>query len=124
MARTGQAPSASTSLIARRTASGSMFMVSGSTSANTGRAPTCSMTWMEEAKVSGVVTTASPGPIPRVARETWRAAVPELTAAAAGAPTVAANSSSNRWTRGPVVSQPERRAAVTSRISSSPTSGA
>ncbi len=47
----------------------------------------------------------------------------ELTATACGAPTAAANSSSKRLTRGPVVSQPERSAETTSWTSSSPISG-
>ena len=61
--------------------------LSACTSTRTGRAPACSMTLMLEAKVIGVPTTAVPAPIPRASRETWRAAVPELTASAAGAPT-------------------------------------
>ena len=47
----------------------------------------------------------------------------ELTATAAGAETLAANSASNWATLGPVVIQSERRVSTTSAISSSPMSG-
>src|SRR5271169_4607660 len=67
--------------------------------------------------------TASPGPMPRVANATCRAAVHELRAKAAGAPTAAANSASNRFTFGPVVIQSDRRVSITSAISSSPMLG-
>jgi hypothetical protein len=50
-------------------------------------------------------------------------AVAELTASACGACTAAANSFSNCAVRGPLVSQPERRQATTSAISSSPIEG-
>src|SRR5205807_9166796 len=49
-------------VMAARTAAGSMFRVSGSTSTSTGRAPTCSITFTEAVKVSGVVMTSSPAP--------------------------------------------------------------
>src|SRR5690242_17315289 len=71
----------------------------------------------------GVVITASPGPIPRAARATCKAAVHEFSAKAAGAPNRSANACSKRLTFGPVVIQSERRVSTTSAISSSPRSG-
>ena len=81
------------------------------------------MTLTVAAHVSGVVMTSSPGPISLTARAVCRAAVHELTATAAGAETLAANSASNWATLGPVVIQSERRVSTTSAISSSPMSG-
>ncbi len=60
---------------------------------------------------------------PRASTARCRAAVQEFTATAYGAPTAAAKSSSNCLTRGPVVNQPDLRAATTSPISASETSG-
>src|SRR5207247_6393120 len=100
-----------------------MFSVSGSTSASTGRAPTCSITFTEATNVIGVVTTWSPGPMPAVTRAVWRAAVQELSARAPGAPRAAANSVSNRLVFGPVVIQFERSVSTTSSISSAPMRG-
>jgi hypothetical protein len=61
--------------------------VSGSTSTRSGLAPMCSMTWMLELKVIGVLTTVSPALTPAVISATWRAAVQELSASAEPAPT-------------------------------------
>src|SRR5258708_2172793 len=96
-----------------------MLRVSGSTSTSMGRAPTCSITLTPEQNVIGVVRTASPGPIPRLTSARCSAAVQELNARAAGASTAAANSSSKRFTLGPVVIQSERSVSTTSAISSS-----
>src|SRR3984893_15217259 len=106
-------------LIASLTLAGSMLRVSGSTSTSMGRAPTCSITLTPEQNVIGVVRTASPGPIPRLTSARCKAAVQELNARAAGAFTAAANSSSKRFTLGPVVIQSERKVSTTSAISSS-----
>ena len=59
--------------------SGSMLQVSGSTSTNTGRAPTRQMTSAVATKVKGVVITSSPGPMPKAIRLINRASVPEAT---------------------------------------------
>src|SRR6266404_2168572 len=96
-----------------------MLRVPGSTSTRMGHAPTCSITLTHEQNVMGVVRTASPGPIPRLTSARCRAAVQELNARAAGASTAAANSSSKRFTLGPVVIQSERSVSTTSAISSS-----
>src|SRR5947209_6510473 len=105
------------------TAAGSMFSVSGSTSTSTGRAPTCSITFTDAVKVSGVVITSSPGPTPSVARAVCSPAVHEFSASAPGASRYAANSVSKRWVFGPVVIQSERSVSTTSWISSSPMTG-
>src|SRR6266576_1013812 len=110
-------------VMAARTAAGSMFRVSGSTSTSTGRAPTCSITFTEAVKVSGVVMTSSPAPTPSVASAVCRPAVHELSASAPGASRDAANSVSKRLVFGPVVIQSERSVSTTSRISSSPMTG-
>src|ERR1043165_1971416 len=62
---------------------GSMFSVSGSTSTNTGFAPTCSITFAVAVNVIGVVITSSPEPISRQACAPGIAAVPEVTPRAA-----------------------------------------
>src|ERR1700687_6290478 len=100
-----------------------MFNVSGSTSTSTGSAPTCSMTWMLEAKVIGVRPTWSPGPIPSAASATCRADVHELSASAASAPMYSLKSDWKRSTCGPVVIHPDLRVFTTSSISSSPIIG-
>ena len=72
--------------IAAATAAGEMLSVSGSTSASTGRAPTCSMTFTDAVNVTGVVMTSSPGPIWSATNAVCSAAVQELDASAPGAP--------------------------------------
>ena len=52
-------------------------------------------------KVSVETSTSSPGPTPARISARWRAAVPELSANAYGAPTAAATSASNASTCGP-----------------------
>src|SRR5665647_2051953 len=64
----------------------------------------------------GDVITSSPAPMPAVTQSRCRPAAPEETAAAYGAPTLAAKASSKRSIVGPSESRPERR---TSRTSSS-----
>src|SRR5437899_6380588 len=67
--------------------------------------------------------TSAPGLTPAASSDKCSAAVQELSASACFAPTAEANSRSNCFVFGPVVSQPERSASVTSRISSSSMSG-
>jgi hypothetical protein len=107
----------------RSSSAGEMFSVSGSTSTKTGVAPRWSITCAVAQNVSVVVATLSPARMPNAASDTCMAAVPELTANAAGAPTNAENSSSNCLARAPVVGQPERRSSSTARIPSSGMSG-
>src|SRR5205809_2578712 len=100
-----------------------MLSVPGSTSTKTGRAPTARIMFPVAAHVMGVVTTSSLGPTPAARRARWRPAVAELVATPCAAPTVSANASSKRATRGPLVNHPERRQAVTSSISCDPIDG-
>ena len=72
---------------ARSICAGSICMVTGSMSANTGVAPTCSITWADAQKVNGVVITSSPGPMSWATRARCRAAVHEDRATARLAPT-------------------------------------
>ena len=74
-------------VIAASTAARVIWSVPGSTSANTGRAPTSSMQFAVAGHVIGVVTTSSPGPIPCASSATCSAAVHELSAAACALPT-------------------------------------
>ena len=63
---------------ASATAAGSRHRVTGSTSANTGRAPASTITFGAAGHVKALVTTSSPGPISRMARASCMAAVHEL----------------------------------------------
>jgi hypothetical protein len=74
-------------------------------------------------KVSGVVTTSSPGPIPAASIDRCSAAVQEFTAMACGTPMYAAKARSNSPTRGPVDSHPDCRTATTASISCWPIDG-
>src|SRR5438445_12151214 len=67
--------------------------------------------------------TSSPGPTPSATNDRCRAVVQFETATAKGAPQLAANSSSNRETSGPCVTQPERRTRATASSSSGPKTG-
>jgi hypothetical protein len=55
---------------------GSMFQVSGLISANTGVAPALRIADAVAKNVNGVVSTASPGPMPSARSESQRASVP------------------------------------------------
>src|SRR5215831_19089425 len=101
----------------------SRFSVRGSTSVNTGVAPTWTITLAVAGKVMGEVMTSSPGPMPRATRPRCMAAVQEVTPRARRASRKRANSCSKRWVLGPVVSQPERRVSTTSASSSGPMLG-
>src|SRR2546428_3771336 len=76
-----------------------------------------------DAQVIGDVITSSPSPIPAVRKARWRPAVADVTATACAAPTVFAKACSNSPTRGPLVTQPDRRQATTASISASPIDG-
>src|SRR5207244_3058958 len=69
------------------------------------------------------VMTSSPGPTPTASRARCSAVVQLETAQACGAPTKAANSSSNAATCGPCVTQPDRIASRAAAASSSPRLG-
>src|SRR5690606_39650886 len=110
-------------VIASATRAGSRVNVSGSMSASTGRAPTCSITLTDEQNVMGVVMTSSPGPISSANRARCNPAVQELSASAAGAPRYCVNSLSKRLVFGPVVIQAERSVSATAAISFSEMAG-
>jgi len=107
------------SVIAADTACGSRLPVSSLMSAKTIVAPSSEAQLAVATNVRGVVTTSSPGPTPRAAYATCRAAVPEVTDTAPGAPEMRVRSSSKAVTAGPVVSQSPRRTAATASMSDS-----
>ncbi len=77
--------------IAAAAAAGSRFSVTGSMSANTGRARSYSAALAEATNENGLVMTSSPSPTPTARRARCNPAVPLLTAHACAAPTRAAN---------------------------------
>ena len=70
------------SLTSSATWSGSMFRSESRTSAKTGVAPACTITFAVAGHVIGLVITSSPGATPTASSERWSAAVPEATARA------------------------------------------
>src|SRR5436309_3273700 len=93
------------------------------TSAKTGVAPVCTITFAVAGHVIGVVITSSPGPTPRATRARCIAAVPDETAITRRASRYSAARCSSSAALGPVVSQPERIVSATASTSSSPTAG-
>src|SRR5581483_1497851 len=96
------------------TAAGSRLKVRRSTSAKTGTPPSYTKQLALAANEYGDVITSSPGAIPAVMQSRGSPAVPDDTAAAYGAPTRAANASSNASIVGPSDRRPERRTSSTS----------
>jgi hypothetical protein len=84
-------------VILRARSSGSMFR-EASISVKTGTAPASRMASQVATKVKPVVTTSSPKPIPKAARATFRAVLPEETARARSRPVKAAKAFSNSST--------------------------
>ena len=111
------------SVTAASTAAGSMFSVTGSTSAKTGLAPSNAKQFADATKESGDVITSSPDPKPAIWHKRCNPPVPLESAAAYGAPTRSAICSSNRSIQGPRDSRPERSTSTTARSSASPTTG-
>ena len=74
-------------VIARASFTGSMLKVAGSMSTKTGRAPSRAMAPAVAKNVYGVVTTSSPGPIPRAIIAASSASVPEEMPTACFVPT-------------------------------------
>src|SRR5262245_55804898 len=103
--------------------SGSMLRSESRTSAKTGVAPACTITFAVAGHVIGVVITSSPGPTPSATSERCSAAVPDASASTCSASRNSLMRSSSRAALGPLVSQPERSVAVTAAISSSPIAG-
>src|SRR6202050_2057809 len=110
-------------VIAACAAAGSRLSVTGSMSANTGRARSYSAALADATNEKGLVITSSPSPTPAERSARCRPAVPLLTALASGAPTRAANALSNCARRGPSDSWPERSTSITARSSASPSTG-
>ena len=90
-----------------------MLRVRGSTSTNTGRAPTSSTTLAVATQDSGVVITSCPGPTPARRRPTSSAAVPEQNARTGRPPQWRESAASKARTCGPEVIQPERSTSAT-----------
>src|SRR5689334_9228732 len=91
----------------------SMLRVRGSTSANTGRAPTSSTTFAVATHESGVVITSSPLPMPARRSAISSVTVPELKARTGRPPQSFDSAASNAFTCGPEVIQPERITSAT-----------
>src|SRR4051812_22760581 len=104
-------------------ASGSRFSVTGSMSANTGRARSNTQTFALATNENGDVTTSSPSDTPTARSPRCSPAVPLDTALACAAPSREAKASSNAGTRGPSESWPERRTSMTAASSASPRTG-
>ena len=94
-----------------------MRPVAGSTSANTGAAPTATTAWAVAVNVSAGTITSSPGPMPAAASAIRRAAVPELTPTDSRTPQYPANSCSNDST-----SEPPAKALVSTTRANAPSS--
>ena len=106
-----------------RMRSGSTFIVDGSTSTSTGRAPTSATTFAVAGNVYAGTITSSPGPIPSASAARCSAAVPDDTATACSTSHARATSASSSATFGPIVSCPVPSTSATSASSSAPTSG-
>ena len=116
------------SVTAASAASGSRLSVTGSMSANTGRAPSYSAALAEATNENGLVITSSPRFTPTARSARCRPAVPLETALAykespPTPPTRRANACSNSPTFGPSESSPERSTSSTARSSSTPSVG-
>src|SRR5690606_56578 len=81
----------------------SILQVSGSTSTNTGLAPSSTMTSAVATKVNDVVMTSSPGPMPSAIRDMSRASVPDATVMQWRAPLWAQRAASSSLTSGPMM---------------------
>src|SRR3954468_23956068 len=100
-----------------------MLSVSSLTSAKTGGAPQCTITFAVAGHVIDVVITSSPGPTPSATSDRCSAAVPEETARTCFASRYSRIRVSSSAVRGPVVSQPDRSVSATASISSSEIAG-
>src|SRR5216683_2434788 len=105
--------------MSRSAAEQSRFRVS-STSAKTGTAPVWAIALAVAMKVSGLVMTSSPGPIPWASRARYRATDPLQVATPCLAPINVANCCSKARVRSPCVSTPERITSRTAHSSSGP----
>src|SRR5450759_4179236 len=92
-------------VIAASSLSRSMLRVTGSMSANTGVAPTSSITFAVATQEIGVVMTSSPAPMPAMRRAISMVQVPELKVRTGRPPKYSDNLASNASTFGPLVIQ-------------------
>src|SRR5437660_11524098 len=100
-----------------------MLSVSSRTSAKTGVAPQCTITFAVAGHVIELVITSSPGPTPSATSERWSAAVHDETARTCFASRYSRIRASSSAVRGPVVSQPDRSVSATASISASEIAG-
>src|ERR1700761_6399085 len=96
----------------------SILPVCGSTSTNTGLAPSNAITSALAAKVNGLVMTSSPGPIPRAIKEINNASVPLATVMQCFTSTKLASACSSSATSGPMMYCPCASTAAILRSSS------
>ncbi len=111
------------SVTAAAAASGSRLNVTGSMSANTGRARSYTATLALATNDSGVVITSSPSLTPTARSARCSPAVPLETAMAWAAPIRCAKARSNSPRAGPSDSRPERSTLSTRSSSASPSTG-
>ena len=107
MART-RMPAPAARSIASRTVRSLAFIVSGSTSQKTGRAPAAATASAAATNDSAGVTTASPAPIPSARSASSSASDPEATPTACATPERAASHRSKASTRGPRMKRASR----------------
>ena len=110
-------------VMAASSASRSILRVRGSTSTNTGVAPTATMTLAVATQVMGVVMTSSPGPMSASRKATSMVAVPFENERTERPPNSADNCASNACTCGPEVIQPDASTRLTSAMVAASISG-
>ena len=101
----------------------SRLRVPGSTSTNTGTAPTFTIMLGAAKNVIAGVITSSPGPMPATCSASSRAAVADATTRTGRPPASVESAASNALTLGPLVIQPERSTAATSAMVASSSVG-
>ena len=94
----------------------SILRVMGSTSTNTGVAPTLKMTLDVATQEIGVVITSSPAPMPASCKAIFMVAVPLAKQRTGRPPKYALKADSNSASLGPEVTQPERKTSATASI--------
>ncbi len=105
------------------TAARSTLRVPGSTSTNTGVAPTLTTIFGAAKKVIAGVMTSSPGPMPHTYRANSSAAVADDTQRTGRPPTYSDRAASKALSLGPLVIQPERSTSATPAIVASSSAG-
>ena len=96
-----------------------MLRVPGTTSTNTGVAPTFTIMLGAAKNVIDAVITSSPGPMPQMRSASSIAPVADDSTRTGRPPASVESPASNAFTLGPLVIQPERRTWPTSAIASS-----